>query len=49
MTKSLDHLDHIAIQVKDIQKALKWYLDNSQWWRRVLSGAYRLERIGKLK
>tara|TARA_X000001036_G_scaffold205732_1_gene193328 strand:+ start:10635 stop:10946 length:312 start_codon:yes stop_codon:yes gene_type:complete len=28
MTKSLDHLDHIAIQVKDIQKALKWYLDN---------------------
>jgi dTDP-glucose 4,6-dehydratase len=25
---------------------VKWYLDNESWWRRVLSGAYRLERLG---
>jgi dTDP-glucose 4,6-dehydratase len=23
-----------------------WYLENEPWWRRVLSGAYRTERIG---
>ena len=28
-------------------KTVKWYLDNHQWWERVLSGAYRLERLGK--
>jgi dTDP-glucose 4,6-dehydratase len=25
---------------------VQWYLDNEAWWRRILSGAYRLERIG---
>ncbi len=29
-----------------LRKTVQWYLDNSQWWQRVLSGAYRLERIG---
>ena len=29
-----------------LRKTVKWYLDNKQWWERVLSGAYRLERIG---
>lgn len=24
-----------------------WYLENRQWWQRVLSGAYRLERLGE--
>jgi len=28
MTKTLDQLDHIAIQVKDIKKSLNWYLNN---------------------
>ncbi len=28
MTNTLDQLDHIAIQVKDIQKSLDWYLNN---------------------
>lgn len=29
-----------------LRKTVCWYLDNEQWWRRVLSGAYKLERIG---
>ncbi|AHE98558.1 dTDP-glucose 4,6-dehydratase [Thioalkalivibrio paradoxus] len=29
-----------------LHRTLRWYLDNDAWWRRVLSGAYRLERIG---
>jgi len=29
-----------------LRKTVRWYLDNPQWWKRVLSGAYRLERIG---
>ena len=28
-----------------LRKTVQWYLDNRQWWERVLSGAYRLERI----
>ena len=32
-----------------LRKTVKWYLDNPEWWERVLSGAYRLERIGELK
>ena len=32
-----------------IRKTVQWYLDNSQWWKRVLSGAYHLERIGELE
>jgi dTDP-glucose 4,6-dehydratase len=30
-----------------LRKTVKWYLDNYEWWERVLSGAYRLERLGK--
>jgi len=29
-----------------LRKTVRWYLDNRIWWERVLSGAYRLERIG---
>jgi dTDP-glucose 4,6-dehydratase len=29
-----------------LRKTVQWYLDNRQWWERVLSGAYRLERLG---
>ena len=32
-----------------LRKTVQWYLENRQWWERVLSGAYRLERIGDLK
>lgn len=30
-----------------LRKTVQWYLDNSDWWQRVLSGAYRLERRGE--
>lgn len=29
-----------------LRKTVKWYLDNETWWRRVLNGDYRLERLG---
>ena len=29
-----------------IRKTVQWYLDNREWWGRVLSGAYRLQRMG---
>jgi dTDP-glucose 4,6-dehydratase len=25
---------------------VEWYLNNREWWQRVLDGSYRLERIG---
>ena len=28
-------------------KTIDWYLDNSGWWERILSGEYKLQRIGK--
>lgn len=30
-----------------LHKTVQWYLDNRQWWDRVLSGAYRLEPLGE--
>ncbi|MDA0345262.1 MAG: dTDP-glucose 4,6-dehydratase [Proteobacteria bacterium] len=29
-----------------LRKTVQWYLDNREWWERVLSGAYKLERLG---
>jgi dTDP-glucose 4,6-dehydratase len=29
-----------------LRKTVQWYLDNKGWWERVLSGDYRLERLG---
>ncbi|GDY24139.1 dTDP-glucose 4,6-dehydratase [Agarivorans sp. Toyoura001] len=29
-----------------IRKTVMWYLNNQQWWQDVLSGDYRLERLG---
>ena len=29
-----------------LHKTIHWYLDNRQCWERVLSGSYRLERLG---
>ena len=28
-----------------LRKTVQWYLGNREWWERVLSGAYRMERI----
>lgn len=30
-----------------IRKTVEWYLNNKQWWTRVLDGSYSLERLGK--
>ena len=30
-----------------IRKTVQWYLDNPEWWQRVLSGDYRLGRQGE--
>ena len=30
-----------------LRKTVEWYLANSDWWQRVLSGDYRLGRIGE--
>ncbi|GGX60231.1 hypothetical protein GCM10007392_30320 [Saccharospirillum salsuginis] len=29
-----------------LRKTVQWYLDNRTWWERVLSGEYRLGRLG---
>lgn len=29
-----------------MRKTVQWYLDNREWWGRVLSGTYRLQRQG---
>ena len=29
-----------------LRKTVKWYLENTIWWERVLSGDYKLSRIG---
>lgn len=29
-----------------LRKTVLWYLQNQDWWQRVLSGDYRLERLG---
>jgi dTDP-glucose 4,6-dehydratase len=32
-----------------LEKTVRWYLDNRQWWQRVLDGSYRLNRLGLAK
>lgn len=29
-----------------LRKTVQWYLDNRAWWDRVISGTYRLDRLG---
>jgi dTDP-glucose 4,6-dehydratase len=29
-----------------VRETIRWYLANESWWRRILSGAYRAERVG---
>ena len=29
-----------------LRKTVQWYLDNKLWWERVLSGGYRIDRLG---
>ena len=30
-----------------LRKTVEWYLNNEQWWQRVLNGDYKLARIGQ--
>lgn len=30
-----------------LKKTVQWYLDNKSWWSRVLSGEYKLQRMGE--
>ncbi|EKO3487343.1 dTDP-glucose 4,6-dehydratase [Vibrio fluvialis] len=30
-----------------IRKTVEWYLNNKEWWRRVLDGSYSRERLGE--
>ncbi|MEZ8059816.1 dTDP-glucose 4,6-dehydratase [Vibrio splendidus] len=30
-----------------IRKTVEWYLNNKQWWGRVLDGSYSMERLGQ--
>lgn len=32
-----------------IRKTVQWYLDNKEWWQRVLDGSYQGERLGVLQ
>jgi dTDP-glucose 4,6-dehydratase len=29
-----------------LEATVRWYLEHEQWWQRILSGAYRAERVG---
>jgi dTDP-glucose 4,6-dehydratase len=29
-----------------MRKTVQWYLDNKNWWERVLNGAYQIKRLG---
>ncbi|MNR69200.1 dTDP-glucose 4,6-dehydratase [compost metagenome] len=29
-----------------IRKTVQWYLDNREWWQRVLDGRYQCQRLG---
>jgi dTDP-glucose 4,6-dehydratase len=29
-----------------LQKTIEWYLENEEWWERIINGSYKLERIG---
>jgi dTDP-glucose 4,6-dehydratase len=47
-SKIRDHIGWVPSETFEtgMRKTIQWYLDNSEWWERVLSGAYRLERLG---
>ncbi|MCR5257290.1 MAG: dTDP-glucose 4,6-dehydratase [Desulfovibrio sp.] len=34
---------------RGLEATVRWYLDNEAWWRPVLDGTYRLERLGRAR
>jgi dTDP-glucose 4,6-dehydratase len=47
-SKMQNELDWTPLETFEsgIRKTVEWYLNNKQWWQRVLSGAYKLDRLG---
>ena len=47
-TKIKDHLGWVPEETFEtgLRKTVQWYLDNTSWWERVLSGDYQMERMG---
>ena len=47
-SKMQRELDWVPEETFDtgLRKTVSWYLDNQEWWQRVLSGDYQLERLG---
>lgn len=31
-----------------LRKTVQWYLENTSWWQRVISGEYKLSRMGEV-
>ena len=32
-----------------LARTVRWYLENRDWWQRILDGSYRLERLGAVR
>ena len=32
-----------------LRKTVKWYLSNEDWWKSILDGSYKIERLGLIK
>ena len=50
-TKIKRHLgwDPVETFETGIEKTVRWYLDNQDWWQPILDGKYGLERVGTAK
>jgi len=46
ITNDLDWRPHETFDT-GLRKTVLWYLENTEWWERVLNGAYKLDRIGE--
>lgn len=34
---------------RGLREAVHWYVDNESWWRQIMSGGYRVDRLGVAK
>ncbi len=48
LRRELGWQPHISLD-RGLAGTVRWYLANEAWWRPVLDGSYRLERLGRLK
>lgn len=48
-TKLKNELDWVPEETFEsgMRKTIEWYLANQEWWERILSGDYQLERLGQ--